>query len=399
MRIGIVLKTFKMERGGAEVWTLGFVRWLVQQGHEVHVVARKCDDVVHTLGVTMHIVNIRSPWRFAAAVERLLRSLDLDIAHDMGFGWYWDIFHSHVGSPIIHRRWLRKIKSGPRQFVALLAAALLPSYYRKRALYRRQFSGHPNVVYLALSHKVARDYQRIHRISSESIRVIHNGVDINKFTPAQDGLARDAVRRSFKIGKDEIVLMLLANEPRLKGLPMLVRVANQLVGQGHGIHVWIVGGGPRKDQLAQIGRLGLGDRIHFVGRVEDPVPYFQSADIYVHLTRYDACSLAVLEALASGLPVITTSCNGASELIEDGVCGYVLDEGASVDEICARIRHLLPKATRQSVGIRAREAADHLSLDENYRRIIDVYHEALARKRPGSRRHSHRLPPLELPAA
>jgi UDP-glucose:(heptosyl)LPS alpha-1,3-glucosyltransferase len=399
MRIGIVLKTFKMERGGAEVWTLGFVRWLVQQGHEVHVVARKCDDVVHTLGVTMHMVNIRSPWRFAAAVERLLRSLDLDIAHDMGFGWCSDIFHSHVGSPIMHRRWLREIKSGPRQFVALLAAALLPSYYRKRALYRRQFSGHPNVVYLALSHRVAREYQRIHRIPSESIRVIHNGVDINKFTPAQDGLARDALRRSFKIGKDEIALMLLANEPRLKGLPALVRVANQLVGQGHGIHVWVVGGGPRKDQLAQIGRLGLGDRIHFVGRVEDPVPYFQSADIYVHLTRYDACSLAVLEALASGLPVITSSCNGASELIEDGVCGYVVDEGASVDEICDRIRHLLPKATRQSMGIRAREAADHLSLDENYRRIIDLYHEVLARKRAGSRRNSHRLPSLELSAA
>ena len=139
MRIGIVLKTFQMQRGGAEVWTLGFVRWLVQQGHEVHVVARKCDDVVHALGVTTHMVNIRSPWRFAAAVERLLRSLDLDIVHDMGFGWYADIFHSHIGSPFIHRRRLREIKSGPRQFVALLAAALLPSYYRKRALYHRQF--------------------------------------------------------------------------------------------------------------------------------------------------------------------------------------------------------------------------------------------------------------------
>ena len=399
MRIGIVLKTFQTQRGGAEVWTLGFVRWLVQQGHEVHVVARKCDDVVHTLGVTTHIVNIRSPWRFAAAVERLLRSLDLDIAHDMGFGWYADIFHSHVGSPFIYRRRLRDIKSKPQQFVALLASALLPSYYRKRAFYHRQFSGHPSITYLALSHRVACDYQRVHRIASENIKVIHNGVDINKFTPAQDGPAHSAVRRSLKIGKDETVLMLVAHDHRLKGLPALVRAAAELVSQCHGIHVLVVGSHPRKDQLVQVDRLGIGNRIHFVGRVDNTVSYYQSADIYVHPTLYDACSLAVLEALSCGLPVITTSCNGASELIADGVCGYVLDEGGSVDEICDRIRRLLPIDTRRSMGIRAREAAEQHSLDLNYRRIVDLYNEVLAKKQLDSRRHSHELSSTDLAAA
>jgi UDP-glucose:(heptosyl)LPS alpha-1,3-glucosyltransferase len=399
MRIGIVLKTFQSQRGGAEVWTLDFVRWLVQQGHEVHVVVRKCDDVVRTLGVTIHMIDIRSPWRFATAVERLLRSLDLDIVHDMGFGWYADIFHSHIGSPSLFRQRLREIKSAPQQFVALLASALLPSYYRKRALYQRQFGGHPDVTYLALSNRVACDYQRVHRIPSENIRVIHNGVDINKFTPARDHLEHDAIRRSFNIGKDETVLMLMAHDHRLKGLPALVRAAAKLAGQGHGIHVLVVGGHPRKDQLAQIDRLGLSDRIHFVGRVENTVSYYQSADIYVHPTHYDACSLAVLEALSCGLPVITTSCNGASELVADDVCGYVLDEGCSVDEICDRIRRLLPKDTRQSMGIRAREAAEQLSLDVNYQRIVELYHEVLAKKRPGSRHHSHELSPTALSAA
>lgn len=399
MRIGIVLKTFKTQRGGAEVWTLGFVRWLVQQGHEVHVVARKCDDVVNTLGVTIHKVDIRSPWRFAGAVERLLRSLDLEIVHDMGYGWYADVFHSHVGSPIVYRRRRHELKSGLRQIGTCLSSALLPGYYRKRALYRRQFSGHPNVMHLALSHMVARDYERVHQIARENITVIHNGVDIRKFTPAPDGSARDAIRRSLGIGKDETVLMLVAHEHQLKGLPSLVCAAGQLAGQGHKIHVLVVGGHPRRDQLAQIDRLGLSDRVHFVGRVEDPVCYYRSADIYVHPTRYDACSLSVLEALASGLPVITTSCNGASELVTDGVCGFVLNEGSSADEICNRIHHLLRKSTRQSMGIRAREAAERLSLDENYRRIAELYHEVLARKQGGSRTRSHGIRPTELSAA
>lgn len=399
MRIGIVLKTFKTERGGAEVWTLGFVRWLVQQGHEVHVVARKCDDEVHTLGVTMHMVDIRSPWRFAVTVERLLRSLDLDIVHDMGYGWYADVFHSHVGSPFIYRRRLRELKSGPRRQGSFLAAAVLPGYYRKRALYRRQFRGHPSVAYLALSQMVARDYETVHKIARENITVIHNGVDIDRFKRKHDGLAREAVRRSHRIGQDETVLMLVAHDHLLKGLPSLVRAAGQLVSQGHKIHVVVVGGHPRKDQVAEIERLVLADRVHFVGQVEDPVSYYQAADIYVHPTRYDACSLAVLEALASGLPVITTSCNGASELVADGVSGYVLHEGCTVDELCNRIGHLLSKATRQSMGMRAREAAEQLSLVENYRRIADLYHEVLARKCSGSQGHSHGVEPTGRSAA
>ena len=174
--------------------------------------------------------------------------------------------------------------------------------------------------------------------------------------------------------------MLVAHEHQLKGLPSLVCAAGQLLSQGHTIHVLVVGGQPRRNQLTQIDRLGIRDRVHFVGRVEDPVSYYQAADIYVHPTRYDACSLSVLEALASGLPVITTSCNGASELVADGVCGYVLAEGCSAEELCDRIRRLLPEGIRQSMGIRAREVAEQLTLEENYRRIAELYHEVLARK-------------------
>jgi UDP-glucose:(heptosyl)LPS alpha-1,3-glucosyltransferase len=400
MKVGIVLKTFDTQRGGAEVWSVAFVRWLNEHAHEVHVVARKCTDSVRTLGAKVHLVDIRSPWRFAAAAERLLRSLDLDIVHDMGYGWYFDIFHSHVGSPLVYRQRLSEIKSGPQRVGQRLASTLLPGYYRKRALYRRQFSAGSDVTYLALSNMVARDFQSVHQIPAARIKIIHNGVDTDRFTPACDDAARGTFRRSLGIDDDQIALMLVAHDHGLKGVPSLIRTASLLRDQGHGVHVMVVGGSPAKAQLTEIRRRRLENRIHFVGRVGDTVPFYQAADIYVHPTRYDACSLSVLEALAVGLPVITTRCNGAAELVQDAVCGFVVKDHACVWRICQHIRELLNPAVRRAMGDSARQTAAALSLDENFRRIERLYHEMLEKRETRSPGNCPRpTPPSVLSAA
>jgi UDP-glucose:(heptosyl)LPS alpha-1,3-glucosyltransferase len=362
------------------------------------VVARRCDDVIRTLGATVHIVDIRSPWHFAEAVERLLRSLDLDIVHDMGFGWCFDIFHSHVGSPIVYREQLLQLEPRSRQLIKRLAEMFLPSYHRKRALYQRQFSARSEAVYLALSQMVARDFRSRHNLADENIAVIPNGVDTNKFTPAPDSQTRDQIRRSLRIGDDDILLVLVAHRHRLKGLPTLVEATAQLAGQGDSIHVVVVGGSPSREQQRQIDRLGLSGRIHFVG-VVNPIPYYHSADIYVHPTRYDACSLVVLEALASGLPVITTTCNGAGELVTDGVCGYVVKGPATANEIGDRIGRLLNPTTRRSMSIAARATAERHSLENNFQRIVELYHDILQKKRAVGRPHSQEPAKAEKSAA
>jgi UDP-glucose:(heptosyl)LPS alpha-1,3-glucosyltransferase len=235
---------------------------------------------------------------------------------------------------------------------------------------------------------VARDYRSVHHVPNEHIKIIYNGVDTEKFAPFRHRHQRDAVRRGLGIADDQLVLMLVAHDHQLKGLPTLIQVAGQLVDQGQKIHLLVVGGRASRSQLAEIGRLQLGGRVHFVGRVGDPVPFYQAADIYVHPTRYDACSLSVLEALAVGLPVITTRCNGAAELVEDGVSGYVVDRDNCVPQICRHVRGLLSAAARQSMGTAARHAAERLTLEENFRRIHDLYQEVLEKKqRFASRRY------------
>jgi UDP-glucose:(heptosyl)LPS alpha-1,3-glucosyltransferase len=241
---------------------------------------------------------------------------------------------------------------------------------------------------------VARDLQRHHNIDPENIAVVHNGVDATRFAPAQGGRAGHIVRRELNISSNDLVFLFVALHPGNKGLQTLVQVAARLVREGHGIHVVVVGGAPSSDELALVKQLGVHKRVHWIGRVDDPTSYYHASDICVHLTPYDACSLVVLEALASGLPVVTTQDNGAGELIEDGVCGYVTRAADDIDDAYRHTRALLQSDVRQEMSVNARAAAEKLTLEHNFQRIVELYHSVLERKHHGrppacERRHAH----------
>ena len=95
-------------------------------------------------------------------------------------------------------------------------------------------------------------------------------------------------------------------------------------------------------------RLGVGAAVEFVGPVEHTLPYYAAADIYIHPTIYDTCSLVVLEAAACGLPVVTTRCNGAAELFHDGVDVLLASDPADAEELAGRVQLLMDAAARRT---------------------------------------------------
>jgi UDP-glucose:(heptosyl)LPS alpha-1,3-glucosyltransferase len=128
--------------------------------------------------------------------------------------------------------------------------------------------------------------------------------------------------------------------------------------------------------MRQAHRLGCATCIRFVGSVVDSVPYYAAADVYLHPTYYDPCSLVVLEAIACGLPVITTVNNGASELLTPGTHGYVMQNVTDLDGLVGYISRLMDAADRSECSRRARELAEQHDLERNYREILAVYEEA-----------------------
>jgi len=132
--------------------------------------------------------------------------------------------------------------------------------------------------------------------------------------------------------------------------------------------------------------LGIAAQTTFLGSIDDVVPYYAAADIYVQPTFYDPCSLVVLEALSAGLPVVTTRWNGAGELITNNLEGHVLDQPDDADALASTLVPLvLSESRREAMGRAARQLALAHTLERNCQEIVGVYEEVVAARGPRRR--------------
>lgn len=375
MRIGLVVEQFDPLRGGLEQWSFQFAAQLLERGHEVHVVARCFGEQVSTMPIVHHrITGVQSQVAFAEAAERKLRSLPLDIIHDTGAGWYCDVFQPHGGSRralsehslLLLPGWMRPFKRTLRKWSL--------RYRRFDALMDKQYVNDGRIM-LALSQQTLADFQKIHGVPPEQIRLGYNGVDQTRFSPSHRAEYRESVRSWLGIDDDTVLLLIVAHNFVLKGVPTLLRVMGRLAARGRPVHLAVVGGKRVRRYERAAARLGAADAITFTGTVHDTVPFYAAADVYVHPTFHDTCSLVVLEALASGLPVITSRLNGAAELISEGVEGYVVPDPANVDDLLARLEQLLDPAVRLQMGCAARRLALEHTLDRNVNEVLAIYDE------------------------
>jgi glycosyltransferase involved in cell wall biosynthesis len=130
-------------------------------------------------------------------------------------------------------------------------------------------------------------------------------------------------------------------------------------------------------------RSGHEGLFHFPGDIRPSTLAYAAADAFVFPTWHDAGANVVLEALASGLPVVTTTVSGSGELIEDGTSGFIMEPG-DVDALTARLRQLLDPGTRNSMARQARRLAEAHSQEANFAAIENVFRVAAERLRRGS---------------
>lgn len=375
MRIGLVIEHFDPHRGGAEQWTHQFTERLLAGGHEVHVVAGVFAESTASMPILRHhLPKTRNRLEFAAAAERKLRSLPLDAIHDMGGGWYCDVFESHDGSR--YAQWEQKLRTLPPWLrpIKRRMTRVLPRYLEFRRLLARQFAD-PGRIILALSRMVAADYLHYHGVHPEQIRLIYNGVDTKRFSPEHRAAHREATRRQLGVEADETLLLFVGHDFQRKGLATAIRATARMVRAGEAVRLVVVGGRHpwRPRQLAR--RLGAGRHVTFAGSVLDTVPFYAASDIYVLPTFYDPCSLGVLEAAASGLPSVTSRFNGAGEMLTNGVNGLLMNDPADDEELAHLVRPLLDREARSDMGRAARHFALDHTLQRNCDEIVAVYRD------------------------
>lgn len=372
-RIAVVIDRFAAARGGAAGYTRDLLVWLSARGFEVHVVSRDVGDEERSLPFSFHTVHARHDRRaFAAAAIERVDALSVDISHDMGMAVGCDVFQSHVGSPVACLRAM----DAAAPWWGRHARRLAQEFPRRRAI--RQFAaaqfGSRESLFIAVSCRVAADLRRIHGVPPHRVRVIHNGVDAERFDGPRHAAAGAAVRRRHGIAADELVVITVAHNRRLKGVHVLERAVRRLRAEGVPLRLLVCGPPPRSSAALPAG----GGVIH-AGRVDDIAPFYAAADIAVQASFYDACSLATLESLASGLPVITTRANGASELITHGHDGIVLDDAADVAPLAAALRTVArDRLLRAALGRAARRLATAHGSAAAFAAVAGVYADVLA---------------------
>jgi UDP-glucose:(heptosyl)LPS alpha-1,3-glucosyltransferase len=227
-------------------------------------------------------------------------------------------------------------------------------------------------VIVAISDMVKRDMMRWYRIPEGCVQVVYNGVDVDHFHP-KNRRYRDEIRTKHGIG-EELVILFVSNNFRMKGLSFLMRVLGSLKKKSSVSFRLLILGRDRPEPYHRLAsQLGLSSEITFAGSSDEPEKYYGAADLLVHPSFYDACSLTVLEALASGLPVITTAANGAGGVIHQGQEGYVVSDPRDEQDLEEKISLLLEPDRRAQASRAARTLAEHYSAERNWREMRAIF--------------------------
>jgi glycosyltransferase involved in cell wall biosynthesis len=196
-----------------------------------------------------------------------------------------------------------------------------------------------------------------------SIDVIPNGVDLDRFSPAEKAESSDMLRLAT-VGRLSVT----------KRVEILIDAVQILHKEGYNIHLTIVGGGKSEQKLRQIvSESNLSDIVEIAGRVEAekmPQIYCQN-DIFISASMQEGMSNAMLEAMASGLPIITTRCEGVEELIKDN--GFIV-ENAQAEQIAEAVKRLAEdRETYRYMSIAARQQAEKFSWNSVAERYLKIY--------------------------
>src|SRR5688572_28376941 len=220
---------------------------------------------------------------------------------------------------------------------------------------------------------VRDEIRQAFRVPEEKLRLIHNAVDSNAFSPALRE-HRKATRAKLRIADDAIVYLFVGSGFERKGVATAIEALAKLPPPAHLV---IVGRDKHLKRYAALARRrGVERRVTLTGPLNDVKPWYGAADVFVLPTIYDPLPNAALEAMACGLPLITTTKSGAAELIADRDAGFVIASG-DVPALARHMATLADAATRERMGANARNAVLPLTPDAMTLRLVLLYKELL----------------------
>jgi UDP-glucose:(heptosyl)LPS alpha-1,3-glucosyltransferase len=373
VRIALVVERLRPAGGGVETVAWSAAHGLAAAGDEVVVLAREVDPATAVPAERLRVSRSWQPLRvlaFSHAAAKAVRRLRPDVVHSFSRTLHQDVYRAGGGS---HAAYLERRHGSAGSLVRRLSPRHATLLWIESCI----FTDSSQLVQCN-SEMVRHEIRTRYGVATERLRVIPNPVDLERFHPG---------RRMPLDAPGPVWLFVGAGFPR-KGLDTAIR-ALAAAGSSQA-QLWVAGRDEPAPWRALAERLGLADRVRFLGVRADLETLYASASALVLPTRYDAFSNACLEAAASGIPLVTSGANGAAELIRPapGVeqtaqrgaevvgparAGFVIEDPEDVAGFAKALDALASPELQARLGRAARAVAERHSLSAHVAALRELY--------------------------
>ncbi len=372
MRIAIILS--KCHRFGSSKYVVETTKYFAKKSHETHIFANTCDSLDNSKIFFHHVPTISRNF--------LIREGVLDIVHTINMKRYNNFFDITLSQPtryfspmigelqFVYREWVKyQIKNKLSDTLSFRTTPLIERYNVKKAK-----------KLIAISQSVKNEIlSNYPSTPKEKIHVVYSGVNLEEFNPKNKKHCFNEIREKHNIPLDDILLIFVGNPFLRKGLDFVIKAFKKL--KHEKLTLLISGRDDPKPYQILANKLEVSEKIRFnIGLTPEIYKYFLASDIFVFPTLYEPFGLVILEAMASGLPVITSKLAGAAELIDDGEDGLQIKNPKNSNEIAEKLDYLIQNDdVRKLMGKKARKKAELYSWEETAKGMLEVFEEVKKR--------------------
>jgi UDP-glucose:(heptosyl)LPS alpha-1,3-glucosyltransferase len=350
------------QSGGAEAYLKRLGQGIVDLGHGVQLIATTDWPNEDWPFGSITRAHPTSPIAFADDVEKILSQIQCDVLMSLERIWRCDVYRAGDG---VHRAWLnrrQKFEMPLQRFVRGVSRKHQDILKLEESLFAKSGAGRV----IANSEMVKREIVGLYKFPADKIDIVRNGVPLEKFR--FDPALRENSRRDLKLKPDEIALLFVGSGWERKGLRFAIEAFE--LSRDRKLRLLVAGRGDERAYRPK--RFFTQEPVRFLGEIADLRAIYAAADIFILPSIYDPSSNACLEALASGMPVITTRDNGFSEIIQDGVHGSVVDSPNDTRALRDMIRFWSDESRRASARSKNAQRASEFDIARNVEATLNV---------------------------
>jgi UDP-glucose:(heptosyl)LPS alpha-1,3-glucosyltransferase len=347
--IGFVRRGYSPS-GGAEAYLKRLAKGVADLGHRVQLLADDWPDAEWPFG-KMTRLRARSTIAFADELEKVRSRSRCDVLMSLERVWRCDVYRAGDG---VHRAWLNR--RGKRSVFASLNFKHRQILQLEESLFAKGGAGRV----IANSEMVKQEIVDLYHYPANKIDIVRNGVPLEDFRFDAD--VREKAREWLQLKTSDVAALFVGTGWERKGLRFAIDAVEAC--RDRRVRLFIAGrGNPRQYKS---------ERAQFLDELPDVRRAFAAADVFILPTLYDPFSNACLEALASGLPVITTRANGFSEVIENSVHGSIVDLANDVATLTDALVFWSDDARRTSARSTIIERASQFDISKNVEQTLAI---------------------------